>query len=106
MKKQTDILIDASLTGGRDPANDYDLTINLVMSGGFLTNPLERKTYGGWLTTTEYDECIGFLRRLFTDLGMQFKRKALVIMDKEIFPVIDDILNQFPHITGAFNRLD
>lgn len=82
----------------------YNLIVNLVMSGGFLTNPMERKTYGAWLTTHNYDECIGFLRRFITDLGIQYKGRALVIMDKELYPIVDDIFNQFKHIVGAYNK--
>lgn len=82
----------------------HDLLINLVMTSDYVADPMQRKTYGAWLTTTQLDECVGFLRRFITDLGIQYSSKALVFMDAKIFPLVEDLFAQYPNIKGCFNK--
>ena len=75
------------------------LFINLIFTGDFLTNPKDRLTYGAWLTTRQYDACIGFVRRLITDLGVQKPSPTTIFLDKEIKSITQDLLVNFPQLT-------
>jgi len=73
-----------------------DFVINLAMTNDYV-DAKSRITYGAWLKAREYDQCIGYIRRLITDLGMT-NRKIEIITDSEIISVASDILKDFKNI--------
>lgn len=73
-----------------------ELLLNLSMTNDYV-DPKSRVTYGAWLKASEYDQSVGFIRRLITDLGMTNKRVE-VIADSRIAKVVSDILSEFKNI--------
>ena len=56
------------------------------------------------ITSSQYDEVVGFSRRFITDLGLQYKGKTLVYVDSELYPIVDDLFAHYPNIKGCFNK--
>ncbi|KKQ51678.1 hypothetical protein A2865_00685 [Candidatus Woesebacteria bacterium RIFCSPHIGHO2_01_FULL_39_17] len=99
IKKKIEILKSASSNlKGQLPTSENSLLINLVMTGDYL-NANNRVTYGAWLTTRQYDQCIGFIRRLFTDLGENTNENEFLFMDKEISRVVIDLQQKYKNIS-------
>jgi len=78
-------------------AKNPTLSINLSMTNDYVDSK-NRTTYGAWLKTYEYDQCVGFIRRLITDLGSTNKNIE-VILDSKIARVATDVLEEFKNIT-------
>ncbi len=77
---------------------NIDLIINLNMTDDYVLEN-SRTTYGAWLTCRQYDQVVGFIRRLITDLGEQFANKRIaLISDKAISKIGLDLYNRFPNI--------
>ena len=76
---------------GKIPTNRNDFIFNLLMTGDFLKNIKDRKTYGGWLTSRQYDSCVGFVRRFISDLTEITKKKVWIFVDKEILEITSDL---------------
>ncbi|OIO52696.1 hypothetical protein COY93_03800 [Candidatus Uhrbacteria bacterium CG_4_10_14_0_8_um_filter_58_22] len=81
---------------GELPGRKEDLLVDLVMTGDYLT-PDNRIAYGGWLTAKQYDQSVGFVRRLFTDLGENFG-EVYVFMDLELKAIVDDLINTYSNV--------
>lgn len=82
---------------GTLPRNGSDLLINLIITGDYL-RPYNRKTYNAWLKTWQYDQSVGFLRRLITDLGINTE-KVYVFMDIELQEIVTDLLMKYPSVS-------
>lgn len=97
-KKKKELLeqVSKTLKGNLSKAKK-EILINLVMTGDYIGNPEERVTYGGWLTAKQYDQCIGFVRRLVTDLG-ESKQDISIFMDTDIAETVQDLLNKYPNV--------
>ncbi|MFH2063104.1 MAG: hypothetical protein ABIJ46_03020 [bacterium] len=78
------------------PEREDDLLIDLVMTGDYLT-PDNRIAYGGWLTARQYDQSVGFVRRLVTDLGEGFER-VFIFMDLELQEIVSDLMARYPNV--------
>jgi len=74
-----------------------EFIINLSMTGDYVDEK-SRVTYGAWLKTKEYDQCVGFVRRLITDLGMTGK-SIEIITDSKVSQVATDILTRYKNIS-------
>ncbi|OGM20856.1 hypothetical protein A2863_00075 [Candidatus Woesebacteria bacterium RIFCSPHIGHO2_01_FULL_38_9b] len=98
-KKKLDILETISNNlKGELPTSENSLLIDLVMTGDYLFVN-NRTTYGAWLTARQYDQCVGFIRRLFTDLGENSNGKVYLFLDKEISKVIIDLQQKYENIS-------
>ena len=75
------------------------LFINFLMTSNYVADPLDRTTYGAWLKTDEYDACVGFVRRLVTDLGIQRSAPTVIFMDEGVVPVVQDLTATYPQIS-------
>lgn len=74
-----------------------EFILNLNITNDYVK--FERRvTYGAWLMARQYDQVVGFLRRLITDLGTSNKR-ITIIADSEISRVCTDLFQDFPNIT-------
>lgn len=105
LKKKTKTQIRAELSDNfPELKTPTKLVIQLMITGDFITNPLERVTYGGWLKTKEYDETIGFIRRFLIDLEIQSRERVIVILDKSIFDITQDIFQKTKKITPSYNQ--
>ncbi len=77
---------------------NYDLIFNLNMTDDYIASR-SRVTYGAWLTTKQYDQTVGFIRRLITDLGNFASNKKIVfISDNKISKVCLDLYKDFKNI--------
>ncbi len=85
-----------NLSGNIEKAKITTL-FNLVITGDYLSRPKERVTYGGWLTTKQYDQSIGFVRRLITDLGLSNKETSIFI-DSDIAEIVQDLVKKYPNV--------
>lgn len=74
-----------------------EITINLSMTNDYVDSKC-RVTCGGWLKAQEYDQSVGFVRRLINDLGESGKRIE-VILDSKVASVARDIVGQFKNIS-------
>lgn len=77
-------------------SNDSEFIINLSITNDYV-DIKSRVTYGAWLKASEYDQSVGFVRRLITDLGVTNKKIDL-ITDTEIAKVAGDILCKYTNI--------
>jgi len=76
----------------------YDLVINLCITDDYVIEK-NRATYGAWLTNRQYDQVVGFVRRLVTDLGIFLKDKQIaLISDKRISLLSLDLYRKFRNI--------
>jgi len=73
--------------------------INLMMTSNYIADPFDRITYGAWLNAKDYDACVGFIRRLATDLALVYKKKIALFVDSGIKPIIKDIAVQYPNLS-------
>lgn len=73
------------------------LRVNLMMTNDYVETK-SRVKYGAWLTAKQYDQCVGFVRRLLSDLGETGKRIE-VFTDKKISTVVRDILDQYKNVS-------
>lgn len=74
-----------------------DLAIDLVMTGDYLDeNNLD--TFGGWLKTAYYDQCVVFVRRLVLSLGVAGVECCL-FLDTPIQQAVQDLLARYPNVT-------
>lgn len=77
----------------------YDLIINLSITNDYVQYT-SRTTYGAWLSTKEYDQVVGYIRRLVIDLGLLWKDKKIVlIMDTEIYKIATDLFSEYKNIS-------
>jgi len=75
---------------------DSELVVDLVMTGDYLDeNNLD--SYGGWLKTPLYDQCVGFVRRLVLGLGKSNRQIAL-FMDGTVQGAVQDLLQQYQNV--------
>lgn len=78
--------------------NNYDMVINLSITNDYV-QARSRTTYGAWLKTYEYDQVVGFVRRLVMDLGILAKKKKIVLItDSEIGKVATDLFAEYKNI--------
>lgn len=77
-------------------SNDSEFVINLSITNDYV-DIKSRITYGAWLKASEYDQSVGFIRRLISDLG-EAGKKTDVITDSKIAQVASDILPQYKNI--------
>lgn len=75
------------------------LFINLLMTSNYVADPFDRTTYGAWLKPTEYDACVGFVRRIVTDLGIQRSEPTVIFMDEGIVPIVQDLVAKYPPLS-------
>jgi len=80
------------------PDTDSEVLINLLMTSDYIALNKERKTYGGWLEARQYDQVVGFIRRLVTDLGEFFDKPAYLFMDKDVAEVPTDLLTRYKNV--------
>ncbi len=76
---------------GELPQRKQDLFINLVLTGDIFSLP-NRVTYGGWLTARQYDQSVGFVRRLLIDLASFRSRPSFVFLDNLVADVAKDVV--------------
>jgi hypothetical protein len=96
-RTKPDILAEIAPDLDGDVSNaSENLLIDIVMTGDYLTPP-NRVAYGGWLTARQYDQSIGFIRRLFTDIGETYSSCA-IFMDRELRDIVTDLRSVYPQI--------
>lgn len=78
-------------------AKSTEITINLSMTNDYVDSKC-RVANGGWLKAKEYDQCVGFVRRLINDLGESGK-KIEVITDTKVASVASDIVKRLKNIS-------
>lgn len=76
-----------------------DWFLNLMLTDDYVADALNRKTYGGWLNARDYDACVGFVRRLITDIGIQFSRRATLFLDRGVAALVADLAALYKNIT-------
>ena len=76
----------------------YDLIINLCLTNDYV-QAASRITYGAILTNRQYDQVVGFVRRLIADIGILLKNKKVVLMlDTQIAKVCFDLFKEYSNI--------
>ena len=73
----------------------YYMSIMLVITGSYIGSIEDRCTYGGWLTSAQYDQVVGFCRRFITDLGEQAPGRIIIYMDKEVLVAVSDLKEKY-----------
>jgi hypothetical protein len=77
---------------------NYDLILNLSITDDYIDS-VSRVTYGAWLTSRQYDQTGGFVRRLITDLGNFLgNKKIALISDNKISQLCLDLYKEFKNI--------
>lgn len=98
-KKKRDLLKEMAARSVSIKEVRGQLFINLMLTDDYVANPTNRKTYGGWLTTAQYDQCAGFITRLVTDLALQSPKPVTLFVDQGVILLTSHLTRQYKNIT-------